>query len=169
MDLRFAVLRHLKALDYRDVKDAADWLHDDLVFHTSIKPLNKEETLDLFDSIFDAFPDWEILHDDLVLSADGSHVHVHLQMKGTHTNTLILNMPGMKPIAATNKKVVLPRQKFTYRVVDDKVLDIVPEPMPEGGLFNILKQIDAKTPALWWLKIMWRTPKTSKKKTELAK
>jgi len=169
MDLRFAVLSHLKALDYRDIKNAGEWLHEDIVFHTSIKPLNKEETLDLFDSIFDAFPDWEVLHDDLLLDADGEHVHVNIQMKGTHTNTLILNMPGMKPIGATQKKVALPKQKFTYRVVDDRVVDIVPEPMPEGGLFHLLKQIEAKMPPLWWLKIMWRTNKVSKKKLELVK
>lgn len=154
MDPRFAVLRHLKAFHYKDINDAADWLSDDLVFYTSIKPLNKKETLDLFDSIFDAFPDWEIINDDLIL--DGELVHVHLKMKGTHTNTLMLAIPGMKPVAATNCPVVLPKQKFTYRVMNDQIVEIIPEQKPDAGLFAILKQIGAKLPPVWWLRFTWR-------------
>ena len=155
MDPRFAVLRHLKAFGYKDIKDASDWLADDLVFYTSVKPLNKQETLDLFDSIFDAFPDWDISYDEPV--ADGELVHVNLAMRGTHTNTLILGFPGLKPVAATNRAVVLPKQRFTYRVVNDRVREIIPEPKQGAGLFGILKQIGAKLPPSWWLRLMWRT------------
>jgi predicted ester cyclase len=155
MDPRFAVLRHLKALQNRDIKDAADWLADDVLFHSSVKTLNKNETLDLFDSIFDAFPDWDIAYGDLIIEND--LVQVPLHMKGTHTNTLMLAIPGMKPIAATSNSVVLPKQIFRYRVMDDKIIEVLPEPKPESGLFAILKQIGAKLPPAWWLRFTWRS------------
>ena len=156
MDPRFAVLRHLKALQNKDIKDAADWLAEDLLFHSSIKALNKTETLDLFDSIFDAFPDWETGYGDLTIEEDGL-VQVPLHMKGTHTNTLMLAVPGMKPIGATGRKVELPRQLFRYRVMNDKIVEVIPEPKPESGLFAILKQIGTKLPPVWWLRFTWRS------------
>jgi len=161
MDPRFAVLRHLKALQNKDIKDASEWLADGVLFHSSVKALDKQETLDLFDSIFDAFPDWEIAYGDLIIEND--LVQVPLQMKGTHTNTLMLAIPGMKPIAATGNTVVLPTQGFHYRVVKDQIVEVIPEQKPEAGLFAILKQIGAKLPPTWWLRFTWRGKGTKKK------
>ena len=167
MDPRFAVLRHLKALDYKDTRDASDWLSDDLVFNATVRPLNKEETLSLFECIFEAFPDWEIQHDDLLIIDD--MVHVNLQMQGTHTNTLDLNMPGLKPVPATHTKVVLPKQKYVFRVMNDKVMEVTPQQMPDAGLMGILKQLGVRIPPIWWLRIMWRNTKlTRKSKTEVV-
>jgi len=63
MEPRFAVLRHLKALQNKDSSDAAYWL------------ANEQETLGLFDSLFNAFPPWEIRYADLVATPWCLQIH----------------------------------------------------------------------------------------------
>ncbi len=160
MDIRFAVLRFLKAIQYKDLHDAYDWLSRDLIVHSSVKPFNKKEMLDHFDSVFAAFPDWKIDYDNLAIEDD--KVTICIRMSGTHSNSLMLNMPGVKHLPATGKRVVLPEQKFTCTVENDQVVDIVPESNHDAGLFGLLRQIGAKVPPVWWLKIMWRSNKPVK-------
>jgi hypothetical protein len=155
MDARFAVLRHLKALNYHDLSDAADWLDDQLLFHSSIKAFRKKETLRLMKAVFTAFPDWEISYDEPELQQ--GLVSIHLTMGGTHTGLLQLNLAGIKPLEATGRRVLLPKQKFTCRVADDRIVEIFPEPQPEGGLPGMLRQLGAQVPPTWWLKLMWTT------------
>jgi hypothetical protein len=161
MDARFAVLRHLKALNYKDTKDASHWLSPSLVFRSSLKDFGRKEYLKLFEAVFTAFPDWEITYSEPHIR-DG-WVQLSLQMEGTHMQDLELNLPGLKPVAATYKKVLLPRQQFSCRVENDAVVEVIPETNPEAGLLGILKQLGVKAPPSWWLKLMWATTKVLRK------
>lgn len=166
MDPRFAVLRHLKSLGYKDTREAGSWLAGDLIFHSNLKNFGKHEALELFDCVFDAFPDWEIIHSEPVVE-DGL-VHLFIRMEGTHTNTLLLPLPGIKAVAATGTRVMLDKQRFSCKVVDDKIVEIWPEVNERAGLLGILKQVGGKVPPIWWLKLMWSTSRKIKKQKEIA-
>jgi predicted ester cyclase len=160
MDPRFAVLRHFKGLQYKDLDDVADWLSDDLVFHTSIRSFNKAEILDFIDSIFDAFENWKFEHEDVLMN--GEDVEMNVSMHGTHSNTLILDIPGLRPIAATNKNVFLPSQKLVFKVENDRITEVITDLNKDHGLWGLLRQIGVRHPTNWWLKIIWKKSKAGK-------
>jgi hypothetical protein len=90
-----------------------------------------------------SFPDWHYDHDAPELRAD--EIAVKWRQGGTHTGTLALE--GMEPVAATGKKVSIPEQFFFYRVRDDLIVEIRPDPIPDAAPQGILEQIGAKWPA----------------------
>jgi len=155
MDRRFAVLRHLKALENRDLDDAAAFLDRSLVFHSAFKNFGKPETMRLMKAVWQAFPDLDIAYSDVTVS--GNLVQLYLQVSGTHRQLLQLDLPGIKPIAATGRKVVLPKQRVVCRVENDLVTEVFPEASPDAGLPGLLKGVGAKMPPLWWMKLMWNT------------
>ena len=54
-------------------------------------------------------------------------------------------MPGRYPIDATDKMVTIPDQYFFYRIRDNHIVEIRPDPTPDGAPHGILKQISNET------------------------
>ena len=65
---------------------------------------------------------------------------------GTHTRPLAL--PGFPTVPATNKTVKIPEHFFYYRVTDEAVVEIRPDPVPGGAPRGIFEQIGVELPPL---------------------
>lgn len=162
MDIRFAVLRHLKALSYHDLSDAAHWLHEDFQLHSPHKRFSGPEVLHLWDAVFDAFPDLEIIASEPIVR--NGLVELSFRVQGHHTNTLVIDLPGLKPVAPTQALVALPEQKLRCRVENDRIAEVFPETAADCGLLGLMKQLGASLPPTWWLKVMWTTNSLLKKR-----
>ena len=148
------VRSYLDALEAKDLVRVDSLISPDLVFVTPLKPLGKHDLLRVFKAIFDAFPDWRFDHQELVTTGDV--VKTRLRMAGTHTGTFVPPFPGLKPIKATGTKVVLPEQEFVYHVEREQIARIVPEPVPNGGIPGLLKQIGVTLPPVWLLRLVMK-------------
>jgi predicted ester cyclase len=143
---------YFATLESRNWKELAAIVSDDFVFDNPVEPMTKQDFLPFMQGLLTAFPDWKFNHTDF--RVQGNVVTVKLRMEGTHTQTLRLPMPGLRPVPATNKHVVLPAQDFAYVVSGDQIARITPEPIPNGGIIGTLQQIGVNLPPLWVMKLV---------------
>jgi predicted ester cyclase len=148
------VERYFEALEAKDLAAISDIVADDLEFVTPVEPLDKQTFLDFLRGLFKAFPDWRFDHGPI--EATGNTASTRLRMSGTHTETLELPMPGVKPVAPTAKKVVLPEQRFDYTVRGGKIVRIESEPVPHAGIVGTLEQVGVRLPPLLVMKAVAR-------------
>jgi hypothetical protein len=135
------------ALEARDFDRAASYLTDDFVFRGPVpQPISKQEFIAIQSAFENAFEDWsvnsrdEVEQDDTVIAA--------VQITGTHTRDLVLPMPGMPPILATNKRVSLPVEHITFTFKSDKIASLTSDNVPGGGVPGVLQQIGVPLPAM---------------------
>lgn len=155
------VRTYFRALEEHDVGKVAGLLSDDFAFVNSVEPMDRDDFLRFMQALLAGFPDYRFNHSDS--RVNGNVVTVKLRMTGTHTRTLALPMPGLKPVPATGKKVVLPEQSFAYTVRNGRITTITPEPIPHAGIIGLLEQIGVKPPPLWVMKLVARASKLSKR------
>jgi hypothetical protein len=93
-------------------------------------------------SLYAAFPDWRYEHSDPELR--GNVIAVKWRQGGTHSGTLV--MPGIEPIEPTRRTVTIPEKYFFYRVIDEQIVEIRPDPIRGGAPRGILEQIGVETP-----------------------
>ncbi|HEY0201727.1 MAG TPA: hypothetical protein VGC24_08555, partial [Burkholderiaceae bacterium] len=60
----------------------------------------------------------------------------------------ILALPDFPPVAATHRPVLIPEHYFYYRVSDDGLIKIRPDPVPGGAPRGIFEQIGVALPPL---------------------
>jgi hypothetical protein len=128
---------YIAGLKAHDVDRIAGTLSDDLAFVTPARMLNKEQFLGLLRALYAGFPDWHYDHDPPERRGDA--IAVRWRQGGTHTGTFA--WPGLAPIPATGRLVRIPEHFFFYRVRDDRLVEIRPEPVPGGAPQGILEQI----------------------------
>lgn len=153
------VRTYFQALEEHDVGKVAGLLSDDFAFVTPVEPMDRDDFLSFMQGLLAGFPDYRFNHSDA--RVEGKVVAVKLRMTGTHTRTL--DLPGLKPVPATGKRVVLPEQRFAYAVRDGRITTITPEPMPHAGIIGLLEQIGVRLPPLWVMKLVARASKLSKR------
>lgn len=135
------------ALEARDFDMAASYLADDFVFSGPVpQPLGKQEFIAVQSAFEDAFQDWSFNSHDEV--EQGDKVVAAVQITGTHTRDLVLPMPGMPPIPATNKRVSLPVEHITFTFRGDKIASLTSDNVPGGGVPGVLQQIGVPLPAM---------------------
>jgi predicted ester cyclase len=137
------LLTYIDGLKAHDVGKIATTVADDLRFVTPTATVNKERFLAFLRSLYAAFPDWHYDHDEPKVMAD--EIAVKWRQSGTHTGTLAL--PGIPPVDSTGKRVTIPEQFFFYRVLDELIVEIRPDPIVGGAPQGILEQIGVKWPA----------------------
>jgi len=94
------------ALEAREFEKAASFLADEFVFTGPVpQPIGKHEFIAIQNAFESAFEDWSFNSHDEV--EQGDKVIAAVQITGTHTRDLVLPMPGMPTIPATNKKISL--------------------------------------------------------------
>ena len=71
---------------------------------------------------------------------------VNWRKGGTHTEALAL--PGFPTVPATNIAVTIPEHFFYYRVTDQALVEIRPDPVPGGAPRGIFEQIGVELPPL---------------------
>jgi len=148
------VERYLDALNAHDVEAIERVVADELEFVTPVESLDKPTFLAFMRGLFDGLPDFRFDHGNL--NERGDVASVDLRMSGTHTSTLELPLPRLKPQPATGTRVVLPEQRFDYTVRDGKIVRIEGEPVPHSGVIGLLEQIGVRLPPLWLMRFVAR-------------
>jgi predicted ester cyclase len=136
--------RYLAALAAHDVDQVETLTTDDLRFVTEEGDLRRSAYLETLRALFAAFPDWRFDHGRLRVGWD--HASVELRMEGTHTGTLVLPVPGVEPIPATGRAVVLPAQDYTFLISQGCIVRIEPMRVVGGGIPGLLDQIGSDLP-----------------------
>ncbi len=136
---------YVSALVGHDLTKIAATLSDDLMFVSTTRILDKQQFVAMLNALYAGFPDWDHGYDEIEDRGEG-HYAIKWHQSGTHTGAWI--MPGMQPIAPTGKRVEIPPQTFFYRVADNKLVLIFPEPIVGGAPRGILEQIGVKVPPL---------------------
>jgi len=135
------------ALEARDFSMAASYLAYDFVFSGPVpQPIGKQEFIAVQSAFEDAFQDWSFNSHDEV--EQGDKVLSAVQITGTHTRDLVLPMPGMPPIPATNKRVSLPEEHLEFTFKGDKIASLTSDNAPGGGVPGILQQLGVPLPPM---------------------
>jgi predicted ester cyclase len=135
------------ALEARDFEKAASYLTDDFVFSGPVpQPIGTREFIAVQSAFEDAFQDWSFNSHDEV--EEGDKVVAAVQITGTHTRDLVLPMPGMPTIPATNKRVSNPVEHLTFTFRGDKIASLTSDNVPGGGVPGVLQQIGDSLPTM---------------------
>jgi predicted ester cyclase len=136
-DIPTVIDSYIDGLKNHDIEIIAGTVSDDLAFVTATRTLNREQFLQMLGALYSGFPDWHYDHDRP--EAWQGMIRIKWRQGGTHTRTFAL--PGLAPIHATGRKVQIPEQDFFYRVKDDRIVEIRPQPVPGGAPRGILRQL----------------------------
>lgn len=117
----------------------------DIKFITPTKTMERAEILDFLTALYRGFPDWRYDNDPPILCEDDRY-GVKWRQGGTHTATL--EFPGFDAYAATDRRVTIPEHYFFYRVDDQGLCEIHPDPVPGGAPRGIFEQIGVELPPL---------------------
>jgi predicted ester cyclase len=138
------LLHYIEGLKAHDVERIAGTVADDLAFVAATRTLNKPQFLAMLRALYAGFPDWHYDHDPVEVRPDC--YAVKWRQSGTHLGTW--DLPGMDPIPATGKQVRIPEHYFFYKVRDDQIVQIRPDPIPGGAPRGILEQVGVDMPPL---------------------
>lgn len=110
------VRRFIDAYNNRDLEAFDDFVAPDYVDHTHGQE-GRENFRQLFQTAFEAFPDW---HEDIRdIIAEGDRVWVCVEATGTHTGAW--NLSGV-PLPPTGRKVIM-RMVFIWRIVRGRLAE----------------------------------------------
>lgn len=137
-----ALDRYIEGLKSHDVAKISGTVSEALAFVTAARTLGKSGFLAMLRALYAGFPDWHYDHD--APEVRGDVIAVKWRQGGTHTGVLAL--PGLDPIPPTGKNVRIPEQYFFYTLLDDRILEIRPEPIPGGAPWGILEQLGGAGP-----------------------
>jgi predicted ester cyclase len=133
-----AVLRnYLDGLKTHDVDKIGRAVADDLAFVTVERTLTKDQFLSMLRALYAGFPDWHYDHDAPEFRQEV--IAVKFRQGGSHTGTFAL--PGLPPLPASGKRVLIPEHYFFYKLRGDRIVEIRPEPVPGGAPLGILEQL----------------------------
>ena len=132
-------------LKAQDVAAIGASLAEDVRFVTPVKTMANPAILEFLAALYAGFPDWSYDHDEPVRRDEGSY-SILWRQGGTHTERLAF--PGFEAVPATGKKVVIPEQRFFYRVGPEGLTEIRPDPIPGGAPRGIFEQIGVEQPPL---------------------
>tara|TARA_B100001964_G_scaffold240692_1_gene311108 strand:- start:4815 stop:5282 length:468 start_codon:yes stop_codon:yes gene_type:complete len=136
-----ALAAYVAGLKAHDVAAIGASLAEEVRFVTAIKTMGKVSILEFLAALYAGFPDWSYDHDEPVRHEEGSY-SILWRQGGAHTATLAF--PGFAAVPATGKTVVIPEQRFFYRVGSEGLTEIRPDPIPGGAPRGIFEQIGVK-------------------------
>ena len=140
-----ALASYIEGLKSHDVAAIDKSLAEDVKFVTPVKTMGKTLILEFLTALYAGFPDWHYDHDDPVRENDGSY-SILWRQGGTHKAKL--DLPGFAAVPATGKSVIIPEQRFFYRVGSAGLTEIRPDPIPGGAPRGIFEQIGVEQPPL---------------------
>lgn len=140
-----ALASYVAGLKAHDVAAIGASLAEEVRFVTPVKTMEKTSILEFLAALYAGFPDWHYDHDKPVRRDEGSY-SILWRQRGTHTARLAF--PGFEAVSATGKKVVIPEQRFFYRIGSEGLTEIRPDPIPGGAPRGIFEQIGVEQPPL---------------------
>ncbi len=139
------LLDYVAGLHQHDVEAVAATLANHLMFVSATRILDKPQFLAMLTALYGGFPDWHHGHDPIENRGEGNYA---IKWNQGGTNTGVWSMPGMEPIAPTGRRVQIPPHYFFYRVANDRLVLIFPEPVAGGAPRGILEQLGIAVPPL---------------------
>ena len=136
---------YMAGLRSHDIGRIGDSFADDIRFVTPARTMERDDILAFLRALYTAFPDWRYENDPPVFRDDGM-IGVKWRQVGTHTATLAF--PGFDAYEATGRSVIIPEHFFHYRVDDEGLHEIRPDPVPGGAPRGIFEQIGVDLPPL---------------------
>lgn len=136
---------YMEGLRTHDIQKIGDSFAEDIRFITPAKTMERKAILSFLSALYRGFPNWTYHNDPPVLREDGM-IGVKWRQGGTHTETL--EFPGFDAYAATGKEVMIPEHYFYYRVDEQGLSEIRPDPVPGGAPRGIFEQIGVELPPL---------------------
>lgn len=140
-----ALAIYMRGLAQHDIALIGSTFADDIRFVTPTKTMVRHEILEFLSALYRGFPNWSYDHDPPLFCDDGS-IAVRWRQGGTHTAPLAFT--GFDTVSATGKTVTIPEHDFHYRLRENKLTEIRPDPIPGGAPRGIFEQIGAKLPPL---------------------
>lgn len=139
------LLSYIDGLRTHDIAKIGSTMAAELKFISATRILDKEPALKMLTALYAGFPDWNYKYPGIEDRGQGNYA-IKWDQGGTHTGTWA--MPGMEPIAPTGRSVRIPEHYFYYRVANEKLTIIFPEPFNGGAPRGILEQIGVALPPL---------------------
>lgn len=136
---------YMEGLHTHDLQKIGDSFAETIRFVTPARTMEREDILAFLGALYRGFPNWSYDHDPPVLCEDGM-IGVNWRQGGTHTEAL--EFPGFDAYAATHKEVTIPEHYFYYRVNEQGLTEIRPDPVPGGAPRGIFEQIGVELPPL---------------------
>lgn len=135
------VLELLHAEEERDFDRVMKMLTNDFVFSgPAPKPVGVKEYMEIHRAFLAAFPDWRFNY--TTIKEDENEVTGKVHITGTHTRDLSLPIiPSLGTVQATGKRITLPEEKVHVKLRGSKIARLDVEPVPNGGVMGLLKQI----------------------------
>jgi len=136
--------RYMDGLKAHDVAAILATVAPDIRFESVGRVLDIASFGAMLTAIYTGFPDWTYDHDPP--AQENGWWHVLWRQSGTHLG--IFALPGIDPVPPTGRLVRIPPQRFHYRIEDDLIRVIRPEPIEGGAPIGILQQIGVERPPL---------------------
>ena len=140
-----ALAAYVAGLKAHDVAAIDASLAEEVRFVTPVKTMKKSSILEFLAALYAGFPNWSYDHDEPVRRDEGSY-SILWRQSGTHSAKL--DLPGFAAVSATGKKVIIPEQRFFYRIGSEGLTEIRPDPIPGGAPRGIFEQIGVEQPPL---------------------
>ena len=133
----------MKAWENNDADTLAPLVAEDFVMTgPAPQPLGKADFIGFMHVLLTALPDFAF--NISRFEENGDTVVAYSHITGTHKGTLAV--PGLPPIPATGKKIVLPQEEHTYIVKNGKLHSLVTDARPDAGVMGLLAQLGVALP-----------------------
>jgi predicted ester cyclase len=140
MNLTDFVKSFYAAFEVRNYDYIKDSCTPDFVFSgLALKPLNRQETLEMYRTLFRAFPDWKFNLSNF--KQMGDRVTCFSRITATHSGSLELPFMDIYSYQPTGKHVQLPLQEISIELRNGKVSRIDTAKTAGGGITGLLEQI----------------------------
>lgn len=144
-DTPAALSIYMDGLREHDIDKIASTFADGVRFVTPVRSMDRKQTLEFLQALYSGFPDWHYDNDPPEQVGEGRW-RVRWRQGGTHSAAL--ELPGFPAVAATDRRVSIPEHYFYYRVENERLVEIRPDPVPGGAPRGIFEQIGVTLPPL---------------------
>lgn len=145
MNAQQVTQRVVKAIEDQDWASAQALLADDFTFSGAVpQPIGGAAWLGVHQALANAMPDLRVNY--APTSGEDGKAEGVVQITGTNTGELALPMPGLPRVAATGRKIANPKEHVRITARGDKLINWDVEPVPDGGVVGILKQMGVNLP-----------------------
>jgi hypothetical protein len=145
MNIPSALEIYMNGLRTHDIDMIGSSFAPDIRFVTPVRTMGHDDILSFLGALYRAFPDWHYDNDPPFQREDGMF-GVLWRQGGTHTGRI--EFPGFPGVDATGRSVVIPPHHFYYRVNEEGLHEIRPDPVPGGAPRGIFEQIGVELPPL---------------------
>ncbi len=132
-----------RALETNQLEWAKSFLSEDFeATGWTLDPLDKYEFIDVFQALFEAFPDFSLDPHAIELLYNGAWITI--QMSGTHEG--LLDLTAGLPIEPTHKHFKLAKERPILTISNEQITAFHVEPQSDAGLRGIFEQLGVPSP-----------------------